>query len=98
MLWLLLAWPREATPCLALALLRRGRGGRGGDGEVGGRQTSGKAATQHASTQHASKQHASQQHASRRSVEVEAQAKKRGASVEEHKRLVLQLEQLERDF
>ena len=40
----------------------------------------------------------SQQHASRRSVEVEAQAKKRGASVEEHKRLVLQLEQLEREL
>jgi len=41
---------------------------------------------------------ASQQHASRRSAEVEAQAKKRGAAVEEHKQLVVQLEQLERDL
>ena len=41
---------------------------------------------------------ASQQHASRRSAEVEAQAKKRGAAVEEHKQLVVQLEQLELDL
>ena len=40
----------------------------------------------------------SQQHASRRSSEVETLAKKRGAAVEEHKALVLQLEQLESDL